>query len=123
MTRKSQVAVPDPPDGTGKSGQALWRDVLGKYDLEEHELALLREACRTVDDLDALAAVSARDGMTLGPKVHPAVVEARQLRIALARLLGALRLPSGDDVDPATGRRPQRRGGARGVYSIGGGAS
>ena len=34
-------------------------DVLAKYELEQHELALLREATRTVDDLDALAAVLA----------------------------------------------------------------
>ena len=83
---------------------ALWRDVLGKYELEEHELALLREACRTVDDLDTLAAVVATEGMTKGARVHPALVEARQLRIALA-LCGALRLPAGDEDDQAAGRR------------------
>jgi hypothetical protein len=94
--------------------------VLGKYDLEEHELALLREAVRTVDDLDVLAAVVAKEGVTLGQRVHPALIEARQLRIALARLLGVLRLPAGDEDDPAVGRRPQRRVGARGIYSLGG---
>ena len=112
--------ISSPPQGTGPNGRALWTDVLGKYDLEEHELALLREACRTVDDPDALSAVSARGGLTLDAKVHPAVVEARQLRIALARLIGALRLPAGDEDDQASGRRPQRRVGARGVYAIGG---
>ena len=44
-------------------------------------------------------------------------VEARQLRISLARLVGALRLPAGDEDDQPAGRRPQRRGGARGVYA------
>jgi hypothetical protein len=116
----AKAAVPCAPKGAGASGLALWRDVLGKYDLEEHEMALLREAVRTVDDLDGLAAVVAAEGMTVGSKVHPALVEARQLRIALARLLGALRLPAGDEDDQAVGRRPQRRVGARGVYSLGG---
>jgi hypothetical protein len=115
-----KAGVPSAPKGAGSSGRALWRDVLGKYELEEHELALLREAVRTVDDLDALAAVTARDGVTVDGKVHPALVEARQLRIALARLVAALRLPAGDEDDQAAARRPQRRVGARGVYSLGG---
>ena len=113
--------TPSPPKGAGPSGRALWRDVLSKYDLEQHETALLTEACRTVDQLDELAAAVARDGALLGgAKVHPGLVEARQLRIALARLLGALRLPAGDEDDQAAGRRPQRRVGARGVYAVGG---
>lgn len=45
MTGKSQT----PPKGTGTNGAKLWRDVLGKYELEEHESVLLREAVRTVD--------------------------------------------------------------------------
>lgn len=57
-----------------------------------------------------------------GTKAHPAAVEARQQRIALARLLAALRLPAGADGDEAQGRRPQRRVGARGVYGIRGAA-
>ena len=119
-----QTKIPDPPSGTGPSGLALWRDVLGKYELEEHEVALLRECVRTVDELDVLAAVVAAEGLTskTGAKVHPALVEARQLRIGLARLVAALRLPAGDEEDQAAGRRPQRRVGARGVYAINGGA-
>ena len=80
---------PTPPKGTRTGGRRLWHDVLAKYQLEQHELALLREAVRTVDDLDALAAVLASEGVvTHGQqRVHPALVEARQLRIALARLI------------------------------------
>jgi hypothetical protein len=117
--------IAPPPAGTRASGRRLWRDVLGEYELEEHELALLREMTRTVDQLDQLHAIVERDGMLLtgpglAPKVHPAVVEARQLRIALARLAAALRLPAGDeDSDAKAGmRRPQRRVGARGVYQL-----
>ncbi len=57
---------PRPPRGTGKAGAALWRAVLAAYELEEHELLLLREAVRTVDVLDDLAARVARDGAVVG---------------------------------------------------------
>ncbi|OBJ95132.1 hypothetical protein A5746_01890 [Mycolicibacterium conceptionense] len=114
------MTVPDPPDGTGPSGLALWRDVLGKYELEEHEQALLREAVRSVDQLDELHAIVKREGIIVdspnsGPRTHPAAVEARQLRIALARIIAALRLPADDDTDL---KRPQRRAGVRGIYSV-----
>ena len=118
----SDVKIPAAPSGTKKSGRRLWSDVLGKYELEEHELALLREAVRSVDLLDGLAAVVEQEGLVVdgphGSKVHPAMTEARQLRIALARVLAALRLPAGEESDSDT-RRPQRRVGVRGVYGVG----
>jgi hypothetical protein len=114
--------LPGPPRGTRANGAKLWRDVLERYELEEHELALLRETVRCVDTLDQLAAITAREGLIVegpqGSKPHPAVVEARQARIALARLTAALRLPAGDVNDPVAGRRPQRRVGVRGVYGV-----
>ncbi len=119
MAKKAILA---PPGGTGRNGAKLWRDVLSKYELEEHELALLREMTRTVDLLDKLHAITARQGVMVsgphGSKPHPAVTEARQARIALARLTAALRLPAGEENDPAAGRRPQRRVGVRNVYSL-----
>jgi hypothetical protein len=122
----SKPTLPAPPRGTGRNGGKLWRDILGKYELEEHEMALLREMVRTVDVLDKLATITSRQGVIAkgphGSKPHPAVVEARQARIALARLTAALRLPAGDEGDPAVGRRPQRRVGMRGVYALPGGA-
>jgi hypothetical protein len=122
----SKKQIPAPPRGTGANGGKLWRDVLGKYELEEHELALLREMVRMVDRLDKLAAITAREGLEVsgphGCKPHWAATESRQLGIALARLTAALRLPAGDESDPAAGRRPQRRVGARGVYQLPAGA-
>jgi hypothetical protein len=117
----AEPKVPAVPPGTKASGRRLWRAVLAAYELDEHETALLREAVRTVDQLDDLAAIVERDGPivegTNGPRAHPALVESRQLRIALARVLAALRLPSGDE----DAGRPQRRVGVRGIYSVGGG--
>jgi hypothetical protein len=116
---KRQVPV---PRGTGCNGRKLWADVLGKYELEQHELALLREMVRCVDLLDGLHRIASKEGLMVegphGSKPHPAVTEARQARIALARLTAALRLPAGDEDDSAAGRRPQRRVGVRGVYSL-----
>ncbi len=117
---------PNPPAGAGKAGTALWRAVLAEYELEEHELLLLREAVRTVDVLDDLTAQVAADGSVVespqGTKAHPALVEARQQRIALARLLAALRLPAGAEFEGGGDRRPQRRMGVRGVYGVAGAA-
>jgi hypothetical protein len=102
--------IPSPPKGTRVNGAKLWRDVLEKYELEQHELTFSREMVRTVDLSDELAGITAREGlMVRGPhgskrKPHPAVVEARQVRIALAGLTAALRLPAGDESDPAAGR-------------------
>lgn len=81
--------------------------------MPEHELGLLLEACRTSDDLDRLAAVVAVEGVVVDGRPHPALVEARQLRIVLSRLIASLRVP--DDPDGQSGR-PQRRGGARAHY-------
>jgi len=96
--------------------------VVVDFSLDEHEMVLLIEAVRTVDLLDQLDVAVRRDGVLLegpsGTRAHPAAVEARQQRIALARLLAALRLPSGDAGDEKVTARPQRRSGARGVYGV-----
>lgn len=109
--------IPDPPAGLRRSGKALWRSVLRDYELEEHEHQLLREACRTVDLLDSLQVVLERDGVlsesSQGVRTHPAATELRQQRIAFARLLTALRIPTGEDAG-----REQARGGVRGVYGV-----
>ncbi len=114
--------APKPPGGTRPPGRRLWESVVADFDLDEHELVLLRESVRTVDVLADLDAAVRRDGPLVespqGQRAHPAVVEARAQRIALARLLAALRLPSGEVGDEKASARPQRRVGARGVYGI-----
>lgn len=103
------------PKGSSPSARKLWEQVTDRFDLDEHEIGMLREACRTLTDLDALADVIARDGvMGTDDRVHPALVEARQQRITLTRLVASLRLPEDVSLDG----RPQRRGAARGPYGI-----
>lgn len=116
-----------PPEGTQAAGARLWSSVVDVYELEEHEQTLLVQAVRTVDLLDDLEAIVGREGAVIdspqGRKAHPAAVEARQQRIALARLLAALRLPAGEAGDQQAGARPQRRTGVRGAYGIRGAVS
>lgn len=114
------MTTPEPPADLQRSGRKLWRSVLKGFDLDEHELTLLREACRTADLIDQLQGQLTADGImstsSQGVRVHPAAVELRQQRIAFARLLSALRVPSGEEGD---GRLPVRP--MRGVYRFQGG--
>ena len=111
------MSVPRAPAGAKSAGRALWRSVLGEYDLEEHELALLRQACRVADACDDLQTLVDAEGVLVAGRAHPALVELRQQRITLARLVVAIRVPIGDQ----EGRSQYR--GARGVYAIRGGVS
>jgi hypothetical protein len=113
--------IPSPPDRLGESGRALWGAVLEDYDLDTHELTVLREACRTADSLEDLQQLLEAEGLTSGSsqgvRVHPALVELRLQRVTFARLLTALRIPSGD-TSAEPGVRDQPRGGVRGVYGL-----
>ncbi|WP_433187748.1 hypothetical protein [Actinoallomurus sp. CA-150999] len=110
------MSIPKAPNGAGTAGKRLWRAVLEAYELDEHELSLLRQAVRSADLCDELQAVVDEEGpmvtTRLGEvKAHPAIVELRNQRITLARLIVALRVPLGEQDED----RQQRRG-IRGVY-------
>ena len=104
------------PRGLAAAGRKLWDAVTSDYELESHELLWLENAARTADLIAGLQARIDADGpvlpLNLGGKTHPAVAEIRQQRITLARLLVALRVPTGEEDD-----RPQRRR-IRGVYRM-----
>jgi len=112
---------PRRPTGLKGPGAAFWRSITDSFDLEGHENALLIEACRTIDALAELDAAVSRDGSVLdgehGPRVHPAVIEGRLQRVALARLLDALKLPREEDA------KPQSRRGRRNLHLAVGPAS
>jgi hypothetical protein len=113
------MSVPKPPDGTGPAGRKLWRSVLTGFELDEHERLLLAQAARVADVCADLQGVVDAEGALLvagggEQRAHPALVELRQQRILLARLLVALRVPVGDEEAEQAGRL-QRRG-LRGVY-------
>lgn len=114
MMSASRIA--NPPKGAGVEGRRLWRAVLKEYELEEHELTLLRQAVRVADMCSDLQEVVDREGPLLAGRAHPALVELRAQRILLARLVVALRVPMGER-EGAEPQRSQYRG-TRGVYGV-----
>ena len=109
------MSVPKSPPGLKLGGKRLWHAVTDAYELASHEEAILLEAARTVDTLEALEAVVTAEGVThaspQGLRAHPAAVEARQQRVVLAKLIASLRIPL--EGAEAAGRLPQRRVGVR----------
>jgi hypothetical protein len=106
--------IPKAPAGTAEAGRRLWRAVLEGFELDEHELTLLRQAVATADLCEDLQAEVDRSGLLVGGRTNAALVELRQQRILLARLIVALRVPIGDAEEQG---RTQRRG-VRGVYGL-----
>jgi hypothetical protein len=79
------------------------------WEFDPREVALLERACAQADDLDRLEKAIKRDGVVAtgsqGQRIVSGLVgEARQARIALARLLGEISLPVESDEKPRTAR-------------------
>ena len=109
MTTKPQRRTPAPA-GLSTRGKRYWKQTTDTFELTDSETQLLLEVCRTLDQLDALAAAVAADGpMVVGsqgqPVVHPGLTEARGQRAILHRLIAALRLPDEDGAAVPTGRQ------------------
>jgi hypothetical protein len=88
--------------------------------LDPHEALLLKQVCRTADLVERLEGVVAAAEPSSSVAARHAVVELRQQRMTLARLIAALRLPSGlqqDEADAAARARDQRRS-MRGFYGL-----
>lgn len=72
----------------GPSGWHLWAEVAEGFDLDPLEAANLAAACRQLDAVAGLEAIAEAEGMTVttatGNRLHPAVAEARQARVALS---------------------------------------
>jgi phage terminase small subunit len=105
-------ATTPPPDHLARSVD-LWSSTVEDFDLEPHQLELLRRACEASDTADAAGEVVRAEGVTVldrfgAARAHPAVAVERDARTAVARLLRELRL----DEEPAEAR-PPRRGGRR----------
>ncbi len=117
------MTLPAPPKGTRAAGRRLWRAVLTDYELAEHELTLLRQAVHVADLCEHLQQRVDNEGPLFGDRAHPALVELRQERILLARLIVALRVPLGEEEDAKPAASRSQRRGLRGVYGIRGGVA
>jgi len=89
-----RVTTPEPVS----RGAAFRSAALEAFDLSATESQLLDEVAATLDEIDALAAAVAVEGVTVAgstgqTRTHPAVGELRQHRLALSRLLAQLSLP------------------------------
>lgn len=108
------TTTPRTPAGLDAAGRKLWRAITGTFELSEHEAAMLEEACRTRDLVGRLRAELDAAPLMLdssqGQRLHPAVAELRQQRLALARLLATLGVPPLDEDELPAAR------GVRGVY-------
>lgn len=99
---------PYAPRGALKtSGTRLWRDVVGRYELDPVELTLLFQLCRTVDELDAVNAAIKKsgpvvDGSTGQMRANPLYHEFRELTKITDQLSRSLALPVGPET---TGKR------------------
>jgi hypothetical protein len=94
--------TPRAPAGLGTAGKALWRRLVDAYEFGPGELAILAVAARQADDVAALEALIADEGLIVTgsqgqPRLSAAITEVRQGRLALGRLLGQLSLPDESD--------------------------
>lgn len=115
--------------GMKAGGLDLWEKVTSDYDLRPDELALLRQACLTVDTINAAEKEHARLGnplITTGSMgqtiVHPLLGELRAQRSQLTKLLTSIGIPdeaggtsSGTDASTAGANLVQLRWGKRGA--------
>ena len=106
------------PSKLGSAGKKLWSAVTDDFELAEHELAQLEEACRVRDTIGVLRRQVEDDGTMIsssqGSRLHPGIAEIRAQQLALARLLATLAVPGlEEDTLPSST-------GVRGVYSTGG---
>jgi hypothetical protein len=101
-----------PPSDLGAAGKALFRQLTGmtattktggtaRLELNASELLILAMAARQADDIALMEKAIAADGAMVDGaagqrRLNQALVEVRQGRLALARLIAALAIP---DVD------------------------
>ena len=105
-----------PPATLSIAGQALWGDVVSKYDLRVDELAVLESACKTADmiatldkEWDALGKPFLTSGSMGQDVIHPLIGERRAQQSQLAKLLGQLKLPD----EQGSGKPNQQRDAAQ----------
>lgn len=90
------------PSGLNARGKAFWTQITEVFDLDSAELEVLKEACRTLDEIETLKAAAVEHGpMVKGSAgqltVNPALIELRQARSAFERMVKALSLPADED--------------------------
>lgn len=110
-------SIPSPPEELGDAGTDLWIRVNQEFDMtgEPGKLAILEQACRTVDQIEELE--RAREQAPLTAKgsagqlvIHPLIQEVRQQRGSLNSLMKSLGLPETDEETAAKAERRSKAG-------------
>jgi phage terminase small subunit len=132
------MTAPKAPSRLSSRARAFWNVTVDKYELGEHELLVLEQVCRAMDDIRTLengvrkALHTDGDGlMVRGSQnqrvVNPLIPELRQARQGLQRLIAALKLPEDIEVpdaeDAATARSRSARSAAQARWSTSGSGS
>ena len=95
-----------PPESTVEHVQAIRASLPNHFEFDERDLALLALAEQQARDIDRLVAdVEARGVRNDGDKLNSAVREARNARIALARILGQVDMPEAGTTAQIHGRK------------------
>lgn len=87
---------PAAPTDLGRPGQAFWRRIVRQFEFRaEHELVILRLACRQLDIAEQARAEASKEPFVqgrFGLKPHPGLVVERNATIAFSRLIRQLGL-------------------------------
>lgn len=113
---ESTPKAPKPPDRLSAAGRQLWAQVhedvfeAGWGGLTQRERAILEAACVQSDLNVSLQQALEREGIvTIGAagqkRLNAITTELRQGNIALARLIGELRIPDAEGEEPAYSKR------------------
>ena len=110
---KRPADLPIVPKHLGPESKEFFSRIVGTFELETHHLKLLRLACEAYDRTQEARKILAKEGLTAqdargGIKCHPAIAIERDSRLAFARLLREIGLPS--DADEEAPRAPAIQG-------------
>ena len=102
---------PKPPDGLETAGRRLWDSVAASFVMNAGELEILRQACRTSDEITSLEAELRGSSLVVAgyagqPRPNPLLKIIQDHRLLLRRLVDSLALP---DEGEEAGLRPGQR--------------
>jgi phage terminase small subunit len=109
---------PKPPRNLDAAGKQIWKalqaDLPDDWEMTAREVELLHLAARQADLVAELEEALAEEGITVAGaagqrRMNAVATELRQSRIALARLLGEIEMPEGEDEEPTTAQRVRAR--------------
>lgn len=110
-----EADLPMPPPECSEAVSALWYALLGAYELNIGEMAVLEQLVTARTQLDEIEADWRRDGSpktaegSMGqPVTDPRIQEMRQLRTQYAALIKALNLPADGGNEKRRPGRPTR---------------